>query len=195
MRGLRFGSVFAIAFAIVLGGCGSGNASPQGVNGGSAAPPDAAHQLYEKLHAGAYQLDSALDNLQQARTALTNIVSDQGGETKEALLNVLDMLDSAGETLGQYNVSPELSEIQKDTAAAEKRRSHAADEAIDALREIREARATLNDMLESGPPKREKEALESAGDAVEEALSAVTDGIKLLGGTPPPEENPAPEPG
>jgi len=195
VRGLRFGSIFAVALAIVLGGCGSGNAAPQGASGGTPASVDPAHQLYEKLHAGAYQLDSALDSLQQARTLLTNIVSDQGGETKEALLNVLDTLDSAGETLGQYNVSPELSEVQKDTAAAEKRRQHASDEAIDALREIREVRTTLNDMLESGPPKREKEALEGAVDAVGEGLSAVTDGVKLLGGTPPPEENPAPEAG
>jgi len=200
VRRLLWSWIAAISLAIAFGGaggCGKGDASTPASNGTTGTPPsgNSAQLLHEKLHAGAYQLDSALDSLQQARAALNDIVAEQGGDTKEALLNVLDMLDSAGETLGQFNVSPDLAEIQKDVAEADKRRLHAIDEASDALREIREARATLADMLESGPPKKEKAALEKADDSMMEGLDAVADGIKLLGGTPPPEENSEPEPG
>lgn len=184
-------TVLAMVAISLMSGCAKNDTVPPAssavVSGPPPEPTDAAGTLHEKLHAGAYQFDAALDSLQTAREALQAIVDDQGGDTKEALLDILDMLDSTGDTLGEYNVSPELDEVKKDVAASEKHLKTAIDDANDALRELRDAHGNLGDMLASDPPAKEKTALEKADGAIAEAIDAISDGIHLLGGEVLPE--------
>jgi hypothetical protein len=151
----------------------------------AAKPADPAQKLYEQLHAGAFQFDAALGSLNEAVQALRPLPNDQGGDTKEALLNVLDMLDSSGRTLADHNDSPTVDEVRADVKQSDGQRIEAINDAIDAIREVRETQGVIGDMLNSAPPAKEKAGLTKADASIAEALEAMEEGVRLLGGTVP----------
>ncbi|AIE85806.1 hypothetical protein OP10G_2438 [Fimbriimonas ginsengisoli Gsoil 348] len=148
---------------------------------------DPAQKLYEQLHAAAFQFSTASDNLNDAVAALRPLPGTVGGDTKEALLNALDGLDSTGRTLVDMAQPPEQQQVRQDQAASEKQRAKWVEEGIDAIRELRDASDTVGDLIESKPPPKEAAALDEADGAISDALDAMEDAIKLLGGTVPPE--------
>lgn len=183
---------WGLVAVVLVVGCGKPSntvatqATATGSPGGAPAAP-VVQSLPEKLSAGAYQFDAALGSVDDAHKAVESIMGDQGGDTKEALLDLLDTFDSVGKTLAEYNVAPTKQELAQDAAAADKWQKSAIEEGNSALTEIREARGTLGDMLDSEPPAKEKAALDKADEAMAEAEDAVKEGITQLGGTPAPE--------
>lgn len=181
---------WGVVAVVLVVGCGKSTTNTtETTSGGPGAAPavPVVQSLPEKLGAGAYQFDAALGSVDDAHKAVESIMSDQGGDTKEALLDLIDTFDSIGKTLAEYNVSPTPEELGKDPSVADKWQKSAIEEGNSALTEIREARGTLSDMLDSEPPAKEKAALGKADDAMAEAEDAVKEGVTQLGGTPAPE--------
>lgn len=187
---IRYG---LLAAALCLG-CGSGKPTvpvAEHVKGVQAAvaPSDPSAALYEKLRAGAYQFDAALASLEQATAAIKPLAEAQTQkETKDALQNVLALLDQAGRSAAELHEAPERAQVDAAFAAQDERRLKGIESMSLALREVREAQGTVEDMLDSQPPAQEKEILDKADTALDEADDAISEGIKALGGTPPPDE-------
>lgn|GEM_PF-6598849 len=153
----------------------------------STKPEDPAAALREQLHAGAYQANGALDDLNDALEAIRSLPDQNTGETKEALLNLIDTLDSAGRELSDHTGAPDIEEVRKDIEGTKDLREKALTDVSASLMAIREVQSTLDDMIDSGPPPPMKSALQKASEAIDDATASAGEAIKLLGGKIPPE--------
>lgn len=177
--------VLFVAFVAIVG-CGKKEPSPPPA---SAAPPaDPVAALRDADEQAAFSIDAACASIEDALAATKRLAPIAGGDAKEALLDVAEMLDSAGATLADHNEPPPpLDNYRKEEAERATERQKAAADALDALKELRDARGTLDDLAANVPAEHSK-ALEAIGVQNDEAIDAVESGITHLGGKVPPEE-------
>ena len=168
-------------------GCGKPS-SPAGV---VATPKPAGDPVVAQRAAdeqAAFSIDAACASIEDALAATKKLAPAAGGDAKEALLNVAEMLDSAGATLADHNDSPPpIETYRKEEAERESDRQKAVTDALDALHELRDARGVLDDLSSNVPPEH-AQPLASIGAQTDEAIDAVKDAIGRLGGKVPPEE-------
>lgn len=180
--------LYFVTFVAILG-CGQGP-GPSPAGGRTAGPPpDPVVALREDDAQAAYSLDAACASIESALTATKKLAPVAGGDAKEALLDVADMLDSAGATLADHSEPPPpIEAYRKSEADRAMERQRAVSDAIDALRELREARGTLDDLAATVPEER-SDSLAAIQDDTAEAIDAVESSIRRLGGKVPAEED------
>jgi hypothetical protein len=180
MRPLLF-----VAFVAIVG-CGKKETSPSPASGVRAADPVVA--LREADEQAAFSIDAACAAIEDALAATKRLAPVAGGDAKEALLDVAEMLDSAGATLADHNEPPPpLDAYRKEEAERATERQKAVADALDALKELRDARGTLDDLAANVPSEHSK-ALDAIGAQNDEAIDAVESGITHLGGKVPTDE-------
>ena len=173
-----------LAAALALLGCGRAAPVPK------ASPPSAdpvASRRDEEAQA-AYSLEAAISSIADARTGTKRLAPIAGGEAKEVLLDVEDMLDSAGATLAEHDEGPPpLAEYRKVASERSAERQKTVNDALDALHELRDAQGTLNDLAQNAPAER-KAPLREVQAQTDEAIASVESAVTRLGGKVPPEE-------
>lgn len=184
--------VLAALILLALAGCGNKDGGTQavppastGAPSSSEGPKDEATALLEQLRGGAYQIDVAMGSMEVAMNRVRPLMADNPAETKEALQNIADMLDSAGATLIEFNDAPTIEQVRANFKENDDRRLKAIDEADDARQEVEQARTIVSDMLHSEPPAEIKSKLEEIDTAIDEALDAIEAAIEAFGGTVP----------
>lgn len=174
------------AAAVALLGCGKGGAPAAA--GVQAPPADPVAARREEDAEAAYSLDTALASIADALDATKRLAPVAGGDAKEALLDVAEMLDSAGATLADHDEPPPpLAEYRKAEAERSSERRRALNDALDALHELRDAQGTLDDLTQTAPPDRQ-DALGGIGAGTDDAIGSVENAIVRLGGKVPKEE-------
>jgi hypothetical protein len=172
------------ALALAALGCGSGGRSADAATvkppAIEAAPVDPEVALREQLHAAAYQVDQALDRLASATESLQPLPSGEGGETKQALEDLLASFDKAGRRLNEESSAPELEVIRKDRASSETLRTQRRADLKDSLSELKNSQNILEDMLASAPPEKEKAAIQAAAEAIEECQGFLNEALNVL---------------
>ncbi|RYG24845.1 hypothetical protein EON82_09260 [bacterium] len=134
----------------------------------------------------AFSIDAACASIEQALADTKKLAPVAGGDAKEALLNVAEMLDSAGATLADHNEEPPpLHTYRKEESEQASERQKAVTDALDALQELRDAHGILAD-LSANVPAEHKQALDGIEAQTGEAVNAVEDAIGRLGGKVPP---------
>ncbi|GEM_PF-6551662 len=135
----------------------------------------------------AYGLDTACASVEEARGKAKVLAALAGGEAGQALNDVTEALDAAGQALADHTDPPPA-----ERAFTEAERKEAAQSAADALGELRDAGDIL-DGLAQNAPKAHQAVLEAIRSAVGEAEDAIEGAMEDLGAKAPPEEE-APEP-
>lgn len=184
--------VFAAVIGLAIAGCGdkgaapgAGTASNTGTEASAPEPKDEATALLEQLRGGSYQIDVAMGSMEVAMNRVRPLAAQNAEETREALQNIADMLDSAGATLIEFNDAPTLEDIRANFKQHDDHRLKAIEEADDARQEIEQARGIVADMLNSQPPADVKATLDEIDTAIDEALDAIEAAIEAFGGTIP----------
>ena len=184
--------IFFVAMIAMLG-CGRGK-DPAALNTVSKPIADPVVALRSADEQAAFNFEAAGASIESALKAAKKLAPVAGGDAKEALLDVADMLDSAGATLADHTEGPPpISEYRKAENEQASERQHAVADALDALHELRDARGTLDTLAETVPSEHAK-SLDAIRGQVDEAVSAVEDAIGRLGGKVPPEDEGDPPP-
>lgn len=178
-------SPFIVALLI---GCGAvtspGGAGRSGPGRQVVDAPSPAANPYEQLHAAAFQIGTALDRLHDALAGVKPLGSTESGPTKDALAEVAAAFDSAGRIVEDYSESPSADELKKSPARAEALDKKWSEDINQASRKILNAQALIDDLLASGPPENIAHALQNANDEGDEAVSALAEAVRQLGGKP-----------
>ena len=176
-----------LLFSFVVFGCGK--APMPDVSAAAGPTVDRVAELRERDAQAAFGLDAASSSIADALEATRALASRAGGDAKEALLDVAAMLDSAGATLSEYgDPPPALATFRKDEAGMAAARKKALGAALDALKELRDAQGTLDD-LSGNAPEAVRDDLAEVGDRTDEAIDSVESAIPNLGGAVPKEED------
>lgn len=175
--------LLAVCFAV---GCGASSTPKTDVTpppvAETPAPSDPAQALQEQFRSAAFQVDAATGAIEEALAKVRPMLQGNPPETKEAVQNVLDGLDSAAATIGEFNEAPKIEEVRAHVSTYDERRLKMIDELNDAWRELGDAGGTLEDLLASDPPANVKASLEAGRDAVDDASDALEEAIQALGG-------------
>lgn len=145
-------------------------------------PKDAAGKLREQMRSGSVQIDGVLSTLADAKDALDKQIPGLKAEVKDGADEAAASLDAAGASLAELTgESPTVEEIRKDLAKAEKIRKASADNAAEALIDLRSAANILTGLAEDNAKLKEAAGLAAT------AVAELEDAIKALGGTVPEE--------
>ncbi|HWD37307.1 MAG TPA: hypothetical protein VG944_00530 [Fimbriimonas sp.] len=186
LRAVKGGAALMILLCL---GCGRHGASQPVRTAAVEAPPDPQAQLYQKLRTADYQADGAIQELQDAEDGAKKLAPAAGGEAKEALLSVADLVNGAGESLSDYtDVSDTLADYKKDFAAQEDHRHKNIEVCIASLGNVQDASDILGVLLKNVPTER-KEALNDIAGSVSEAENDLEDAIRSMGGKVPDEDS------
>ena len=171
MRWVLFAAISALL------GCGPASSIPKA----GTPPSDPVVARRDDEARAAYSLDAALQAIADARAGTKRLAPLAGGDAKEALLDVAEMLDSAGATLAEHDDGPPpIAEYRKLAAERATERQRAVNDALDALHELRDAQGTLDDLAQTVPEER-KAPLTEAQSQTGEAIAAVESAIVRLG--------------
>ena len=135
------------------------------------------------------KVDIALQDLDDGETEAKAFAPKAGGDAKQALLQVADLMNSAGEDLSEYQDVPDtLDAFKKDFAAQDERRLTSIDAAIQALKSVQAAGDVLDSLSKNVPPDGKATLDEIAGNC-DEADNGLQLAIKAMGGKIPADED------
>lgn len=149
----------------------------------SVATEDPEAQLREQLRSGLFQLDACAASVEEALAAARGASKRASGEAQQGLLDVVDMLDSAGATVTEpLGEPPTEKQIKEDFIGQDERRLRAITSANDAHSELIEAAGLASSLVEVTAPavRREVEALVNL---IEVAVEDASGAIEALGGS------------
>lgn len=147
---------------------------------------DPNYPLYEKVRAGSFQLSVASNSVVAALDAYSDAkkAAPKSGEVSEAMLDIEDYLESAGDLIAKYIDEPVAFETFKVNLKARKTRlGKAVQDANDAYQDLTEADGVLQSLKVSSPALSEK--LQTLEDAIADAQDDVASAIEAMGGPPP----------
>lgn len=147
---------------------------------------DPDYPVYEKARAGSFQLSVASNSLVEALDAYTDTMKSapKSGEVHEALLDVQDYLESAGDLVAKYIDEPVAFQTFKVGIKARKAKlGKAIQDSNDAYQDLNEATGVIESMNVSNPALTAK--LEALSDAIDSAQDDLASAIEALGGPPP----------
>ena len=148
---------------------------------------------YEEYRAGLFALEGAGDSLESSLKLTKDLAKKATGEAKDALLDVVDMLDSSGSTISDVTEdAPTLEEFRKQFNVYDEHRLKAIRAISDAYRETQHSLGTLRD-LAANAPVTFKKPLEEVTTETEMASDSMSEAIKHLGGKVPEESDVATE--
>jgi hypothetical protein len=174
--------------ALVAIGCGNGaTTAPQSATVSARASEQGMtpeELLRDQLSAGSFSFNSAVRGLEQARKeALTLRAATQNGELRQALSDVVELLDSAAATIAEHSVDPAPTEdIAERFAHHDDLRLTAIDSGNDARHELGELVGILESLIEDFP--RHQKELASVRDLAASAREDIDSGIRHFGGEP-----------
>jgi hypothetical protein len=177
--------ILGLAACIIVLGCSKAGSETKvdAKKTGPTAPIDPDHALYDQVRSGAYQINSAIDAIEEARKTSRDIAAREGGKTQKALLQIASSLDDAGKALADYGDDPpSFEEFKKNFAAQDDHRLKAIDAANKSLDALGDAQDTLSDLLDSHPPEPENTELSNADSALYDCVQTVEDAVKAMGG-------------
>lgn len=121
------------------------------------SPATPEERLFESLRSAEFQFAASVTgieaSLEEARGLAAS--SEVSEETKEALADVIDYLDSAGSIVSELaDIVPSRSELAVQFKNYEKKRASYALTAEDALADLQECRGLLSSIVESTPVGR-----------------------------------------
>jgi len=151
---------------------------------------DPSQKLYEQLRVGSVQADITITELEQARDILKALKANPKPNIQEAVIDLLDIIDSVARTLGDYTVVPEQSEIAKDFAAQDEHRLAGIRAFEEAQLDLGDADGVINELRSLLPDETSPQPGEVQNHFTN-AGEALVDGIRGLGGNPdaPSEED------
>ncbi|RYG38429.1 hypothetical protein EON81_03695 [bacterium] len=165
----------ACAALFVLLSCGPKAAEPTAVT--KSEPPE--ERLYTALRAGTYQTNAALEAIREASDHAKPLSEAAEGEAKEALLDLLDLLDSSGRLLADHVEEPDRGKVAKEFNASDDERLSAIEDLGRAQDELTDALETAEE-LEKAAPEPLKEEHATIRTSIGEAKDAVTEGLAKL---------------
>ena len=193
----RIGYICAAAILLVVAlGCsaraksaGGTDASDKVVSSNS-GPPEVL--LHEQLRSGAFQLNAATASIEETLAAAKSSLSKlpKNSSAREGMEDVVDYVDSAGSSLGEFiEEPPTKQEVAKDFAGFDERRLKAVDAATEALRDLREALGLLETIAED-PNESVIKTVLGVRSLLAVAIDDLWGAIEALGGQPEGSEEP-----
>ena len=191
--------LFPAALAVLLlTGCGNSSAADKdslatskGPKGASAAnakadaePTDPTEKLHEQIRSAAFQLNPAVDKIQEAYEAAREIEKSPQitKELKQALEDAISSMTDAGSALADYTEAPpEIEVFKKDLPKNQKLREGIITSCNDAIHDLQDAEETLDDISHNAPGKLQN-PIEGVTGALDEALGTVRDALSSAGG-------------
>lgn len=188
----RYSLVGSLVCGLALVGCQPASEPPAGRAPKVVAKGDPETALFENYRTGLYQVAAGVASLQTALQSCQELAKKAKGDQKEALLDVSDMLDSAGATLADATApAPTKEEFLKDFKGFDEERLKAVEKAVDAYRETRNALG-ISEQLEEAATG-DKAPFTALSTHIEESLETLESVIQSFGGKVPAEdEEPAP---
>jgi hypothetical protein len=174
---IELGILVVLAFANF--GCGSASKADSPPSTARAAESTGS-KLYTQLRAGAFNLDAAATSLESALQTSRKLLKEADGEPKQALLDLVALVDDAGEAIADDTTAPTSDEVEKDRTGHEKDRTDAIEHANDALKSVAEAATISGDLAQSAPEELRADA-EALDKNIVEAQDAIKDAIHELG--------------
>jgi hypothetical protein len=179
---LRFLLPF-LAVAVAAFGCNSSTPPPH-AKADSDKPATKHADLYDKLHSGHFQIDAALDSIEDALKE-ARATKPKSADVKQSLDDIMDSIDSAGNALGdEVGEEPHRDQVEKDLAKSEARRVNLCALVNDSLHDLRDARGIVDSLADSngvGP-------LEPIGVKIDVAMEDLRGALEALGGKEEVEE-------
>jgi|GEM_PF-4698294 len=189
MPAIRQSYVALAAALLTIGGCHKPVTAVAAPPPAAAVKQDPVEVLYQNMKEADTKVDIAVQDLEDAMNEATTFAPKAGGDAKQALLNVADLLNSAGQDLSEYQDVPETIEaFRKDFAAQDEHRLNAIDAAIQALKSVQAANLVLDD-LDKNVPAQGKQALDEIAGNCDDAASGLQVAIKKMGGKIPKDED------
>ncbi len=183
---------FAILLVATSIGLGVAGCQPKPTESKATSEPtiDPSQKLYEQLRVGSVQADITITELEQARDILKALKANPKPNIQEAVIDLLDIIDSVARTLGDYTVVPEQSEIAKDFAAQDEHRLAGIRAFEEAQLDLGDADGVINELRSLLPDETSPQPGEVQNHFTN-AGEALVDGIRGLGGNPdaPSEED------
>jgi hypothetical protein len=176
---MRFGSWLLVGFAVGAAGCGAQASSEPGPEQAAKTSAESS-PLYAQLRAGAFNLDAAATSLQTALESARKLLKQADGDPKQALLDLVALVDDAGEAISDDTIAPSTEEVAKDPKGHETDRLDAIEHASDALKSVAEASAISGDLAQSAPEELRPDA-EVLDKSIVEAMDALKDAVRELG--------------
>ena len=174
-----------LAFVLMLGCAKPSAPAPMATAAPDEPPVDAREVDGRDADAqAAYGLDTACASVETARGKAKALAALAGGEAGQALGDVTDGLDAAGQALADHTDPP-----PPERPFTEVERKETIQAAADALGELRDAGDML-DGLAQNAPKAHEAALEAIRSAIGEAEDAIEGAMDDLGAKVPEEEAP-----
>ena len=172
-----------LVVAIASLGCNS--SAPQTPARLEPVKPSGTHaDLYDKLHSGHFQIDAALDSIEEALKE-ARATKPTSADVKQSLDDIMDSIDSAGNALGdEVGEEPHRDQVEKDLAKSEARRVNLCALVNDSLHDLRDARGIVDSLADSngaGP-------LEPVGLKIDVAMEDLRGALEALGGKEEVEE-------
>ena len=186
---MRFGLVAfgLICLGAALVGCSKAESAPRpGATAGvppPETPKDPSEALYEQLRSGAYQINAAMDAMERALRDCREASIGLGKGSKNAAADVVDVLDSAGSTIGDYLNAPELDEVRNDFTTNDERRLKAIEDLNDARREVLEGQGIADPMASDDPDPKVRAIFDRIAEDITEVIEAIEGAIEALGGS------------
>lgn len=189
MTRITQGLGFIVAFSLLLGAVACGPKSQESaIDPGptvNTKPKDPAEKVYEQFRSGAFQYGSIVDTLGEAIAKAVEAKQSASGAAKDALDEVLSILDSAGAALEDFQEAPPAEKEFKDNFAKyDDIRLKAIDAGNDALHLLREAKSVF-----AAYKSDTKNDLNTTTEGlVDLAESDLKEAITAWGGTPEDSE-------
>lgn len=152
-----------VVSVLLLGGCGS-DSRKAGVSAPASSSPTSMEspatpeeRLFESLRSAAFQFSASVTGIESSLDEARGLAASSGvsEETKEALADVIDYLDSAGSIVSELtDIVPSRSDLAVQFKNYEKKRESHALTAEDALADLQECRGLLSSIVESTPVGR-----------------------------------------
>jgi hypothetical protein len=157
------------------------------VKAASAMPED---QLHEQIRSGMFQMAAAAGSIEESLASAKEGLSSASAGGKQALAEVVDLLDSAGAEVAEFaDDPPDLAEVAKAFALWDDKRLKAVEAGNDAMHDLREASGILADLADSEPLGAGKGA-SVVRALILVALDDLWGAIEAFGGKPESEDPP-----
>ncbi len=146
-------------------------------------PTDPDKALYEQVRSGNYQINAAIDSIEEARKTAKQMAGREKGDTQHALQTIAGFLDKAGSNLADFaDEPPSFEEFKADFKAQDENRLKAIDQATKSLDLLGDAQDVVESLLTSKPPEPEKSQLESSDTALDGCIASLEEAIRAMGG-------------
>jgi len=139
-------------------------------------------ELYEKVRSGHVQTAGAVDSIIEALDHAELLLRRARGQQRDALIDVRDLLEDSGATLGDHvEDPPDLKTFLADMNTYDERRLAAIAACNDAIVDLKSARAIVGSLLAAPSPPMKSE-LEQLEVLVDVAIQDLAEAVEALGG-------------